>query len=293
MKVYRNRLSSTKRRVLYAFLTIFIIAALSLAVALLWQNYEKNAQPPPSSSQPEVTSGEPEAPDIAEEAPQPPDLAEPSEADNVYPVREGFENAVPESTPVSDSYFEDAIFFGDSISTGIIPYKVLPKADVVAYTGISVTNILTRECMETEDGELKTMLDYADIFGEKNKVYILLGGNSVDYEKDVFKKSYGQFIDAVKAKYPGAVIYIQTMTPVTDYASDTYDFINPEIITEYNLIIRDLAQEKNVSLVDSFAALADENGKLPDEASPVDGMHFTGVYYFKWFDYLKTHTIGG
>ena len=37
--------------------------------------------------------------------------------------------------------------------------------------------------------------------------------------------------------------------------------------------------------------MKDENGMLPDEASPADGMHFGPDYYTKWFEYLKTHTV--
>ena len=40
---------------------------------------------------------------------------------------------------------------------------------------------------------------------------------------------------------------------------------------------------------DVLKAFADENGCLPEEASPTDGMHFGPKYYEVWFEYLKKH----
>ena len=35
-----------------------------------------------------------------------------------------------------------------------------------------------------------------------------------------------------------------------------------------------------------------QHGRLPDAASPADGMHFGPDYYQIWFTYLKTHVVG-
>ena len=54
-----------------------------------------------------------------------------------------------------------------------------------------------------------------------------------------------------------------------------------------------LAKEKELYLVDTYSTpgFTDEEGYLPDEASPVDGVHFGAAYYNKWIDYLRTHTV--
>jgi len=50
-------------------------------------------------------------------------------------------------------------------------------------------------------------------------------------------------------------------------------------------------KEKQVYYLNVAECMKDENGMLPDAASPADGMHFGPEYYNKWFDYLKQHTV--
>lgn len=240
--------------------------------------------PPPSSSESEEASPADESSSAPVEEPSTPQEPVPD-----HTARPEFPYALSQSEMVPTSYFDDAIFFGDSISTGILPYNVMPNTDVIAFTGISTVNAVSKECIDTESGR-KTMLDAAKELGEKSKVYILLGGNGLGYDKQTFIKGYKEFVGAVKLQYPDARIYIQTMPPVTDYATDTYPSVSNEIIHEFNLAIQDMARSEGVLLVDIASALMDENGKLPEEASPVDGMHFTPEYYTKWFHYLRTHT---
>ena len=204
--------------------------------------------------------------------------------------REGFSYALPENEKVPVSYFDDAIFFGDSISTGIPLYNVMPNAKVVAFTGIGTFNVATKECIMTNDGR-KTLLDAAKEYGDKAKVYIMLGGNGLASDKESFIADYRAFLQQVKGQYPNAVIYIQTMTPVTDDAHKTYPSVSNAIIEEYNLAIQDMAKAEGLPFLDVASALMDEKGRLPAQASPVDGMHFSAEYYAKWFAYLRTHTV--
>ena len=164
----------------------------------------------------------------------------------------------------------------------------MPKAQVVAYTGIHTANALTRECMETPEGK-KTMLDYALAYGDKAKVYIMLGGNGLGFDESTFIAGYRAFLAAVRKQYPKAKIYIQSMTPVTDYVHRTYPSVSSELIEQYNLAIQQMAKEEKVYYLDVASALMDGNGRLPAQASP-DGMHFTPEYYMKWFAYLRNHT---
>ena len=215
----------------------------------------------------------------------------PPEESKFNPPREGYEYAVKETKPVELDYFDDAIFFGDSITTGIASYNLMSNASVAAYTGLSTVDAISRKCIDMGGEERLTLLEAAETYGDKSKVYIMLGGNSLGYDKETFIDGYSRFVDAVTAMYPNAVIYIQSMTPVTDNVSQTYPSVSHEIVNDYNLAILQMAKEKRLYFVDSANALMDENGKLPSAASPVDGMHFGPEYYLKWFDYLMAHTV--
>jgi lysophospholipase L1-like esterase len=215
---------------------------------------------------------------------------------NDAPVTLEKSSAVPESEPVEPSYFDDAIFFGDSISTGIQLYHIADNAAVVAMTGINPYNVNTNAVIPVEVGseERVTFLEAAKAYGERGKVYIMLGGNGIALDKELFIDGYRTFVESVKKMYPNAVIYLQGMTPVTaDYVNE-YDpslEIDNATINDYNLEILALAEEQGVYYLDVGSALKDESGALPKEASPLDGMHFSPEYYVKWFDYLKAHTV--
>ena len=61
-------------------------------------------------------------------------------------------------------------------------------------------------------------------------------------------------------------------------------------ITEYNTLLRQLAEEKQVVYLDLASALAGEDGVLPAEGT-TDGVHFRREWYQKWYAYLRTHTV--
>lgn len=212
-----------------------------------------------------------------------------------YLRRPEFPDAVMETEGYQPhSYFDDAIFFGDSISTGIAPYMeaVLPDVAVVAATGINVHSASTSTQFTVNETPM-TMLEAANAeFGPRSKVYIMLGSNGLDTEKEAFIEGYSQFVRLVKAQYPGATIYLQSMPPVTGTPAqqESYPSLNNEKITEYNQAIMELAKKEGVYYLDVAVAFLNEDGILPVEASP-DGVHFISEYYYKWFDYLRKHTV--
>ena len=102
------------------------------------------------------------------------------------------------------------------------------------------------------------------------------------------RRKYGAIIDSAKQFHPDAIIYIESILPVT--TTNKYKLDN-QTIDEYNEVLMKLAEEKEVYYLDINSSLKNSEGALPTEASPADGMHFGAAYYQKWFDYLKTHTV--
>ena len=195
---------------------------------------------------------------------------------------------VPESDRVLNSYFDDAVFIGDSLTEGIKLYGVMSNAVVLSHTGLGLDNIYTKEVVEQEDGTKISVMDALEKETDVAKIYILMGPNSIGYNKDTFVSKYGAIIDSVKISHPNAIVYIQSMLPVT--TNNKYKLDN-NVIDEYNLALVELAEDKDVYYLDVNSHLKGPDGALPAEASPADGMHFNATYYQKWFDYLKTHTV--
>lgn len=281
-----------------ALIILIIIALVFVALILISDYKDKN---PSKTEIAEQVEDNPTDQELIQPLPDEPvtnTLPEDLEAElfvGDYPVRAEYPYALKETKKaVDDSYFDDAIFIGDSITTGIFYYMIdtYPDIDVVAEKGVSIHDILTNPKIRTADG-MKTVLDAAKAMGEKNKVYVLLGGNDQGNDKEMFKNDYITFIKALKQQYPKADIYIQSITPVTETPEQkqNYPRSNNKDINGYNTLIMEAAEETGVYYLDIAVAVMDDQGRLPAEASP-DGVHFVAEYYYKWFDYLKKHTRG-
>ena len=126
--------------------------------------------------------------------------------------------------------------------------------------------------------------------GAYGKVYVMLGVNELGWYNDQrYYDNYADLIDLIREVQPEAQIYLQTLIPVTSKKSAGSYINNPQILV-YNDIIAQLAEEKQVFLVDVWSAFAEADGAL-DEAGSVDGVHLTRSYYQRWLDYLKAHTV--
>ncbi|QSX05226.1 hypothetical protein JYG23_11125 [Sedimentibacter sp. zth1] len=201
-----------------------------------------------------------------------------------------FGEKVPESETVTDDYFSDAVFIGNSQIEGILLYKSMKNATIYGGKGIMVNTIFTKQVIKNDDSERITIMD-ALSKNKFKKVYIMLGANELGWEFDyIFIEQYGKVIDEVKKLQPDALIYVNAIMPVSK-GKDTKDKIyNNTNIENFNKLILQMTKEKEAYYIDSKEAMADENGYLPDDAGH-DGVHLNAEYYEKWFNYLKTHTV--
>ncbi len=71
----------------------------------------------------------------------------------------------------------------------------------------------------------------------------------VEYNKEKFIKKYGALIDTVKTHNPGAIVYIQSILPVSEQEQESGYLKNDEI-KRYNQALLALAEEKEVYYID-------------------------------------------
>lgn len=196
---------------------------------------------------------------------------------------------VPLQPRVEDSFFSSAMFVGDSITTGIDLYSIIKGAPVVAYTGINTNTVLTRQVIRTSQGKI-TFLQQMAKYDPKH-IYIMMGINGIAFQtKSNLIDGYAKFVDRVKAQHPNAIIYLQSILPVTAKKQQNDSRFANKKINEYNAAILKLAKEKGVYYLNVAEAFKDGNGNLPANASS-DGIHFGPAYYKRWIEYLKTHTV--
>ena len=196
---------------------------------------------------------------------------------------------VPECAPVEDDFFSDTAFIGNSLAQGFMLYSGMKTPDYYATQSITVSSIFYEKAINIGGGRYITILD-ALARKDHGKIYIMLGLNEINWSEEEFTQKYGRLIDRIREIQPNAVIYLQSMTPVTKEQSDSGSVFNNKRIRRYNELIRALAEEKKVHYLDIYSSIANENGDLPAGGS-FDGIHPYTKYYKAWRDYLKSHIV--
>lgn len=200
-----------------------------------------------------------------------------------------YSSAVPQSSPVDDSYFSDAVFMGDSRTEGFALFSGLDTMTTYASRGLNVSTVFTDATIDF-NGTMVTAIE-ALRSTTFSKLYIMFGLNEASWPySEVFIEEYGDIIDEAKTINPNAIIYIQSILPVTKSCSDSSESFNKTKIDSLNEMLKQLAAEKQVYYIDCEKALADSEGYLPEEAS-TDGIHFGVPECEAWLEYLKTHTV--
>ena len=198
-----------------------------------------------------------------------------------------------ESEPVADdSFFDSAVFLGDSRTEGLQLYSGLTHGDFFWKRGMTVFRVDSGEWTFEIGSEELTMIE---ALGKKqyDSVYIMIGVNELGYPVSSYEQGLGVFIDKVIAAQPDAVIYLQTMPPVNDEAargSNLGSYINNDNINAFNEVIIHMAAEKRVVLLNTAEIFRGADGQLPADMTS-DGCHFTYGSYRLWADYLRCHII--
>lgn len=288
------------------YLLLFVICSFVLFLCLLliyflprtslWNRIQnppsKTDEYPDSQELPDVSGNEATTPsDVSGNQTQvsPPDVSDPSfESGNAYAGYD-FSKPVPVSTAVDLSYFDDAVFIGDSRTEGFILNLNLSQIKSFTHKGLMVNTVFTKNVIDL--GNRKTTVMDALKETPFSKVYIMLGINELGWAySSKFIEKYSEIIDEIKVINPEAIIYIQSLLPVSQEVSDTHNYLKNDKIKEYNALLSQLAAEKEVFFLDTAAAVIDANGCLPSDAA-TDGIHLKKAYCEKWLQYLETHAL--
>ena len=240
---------------------------------------------PVTSEEPDTTAADPETEKVTEAHVQ------------ELPGEVTYSNQVPLSEEVDDSYFDDALFIGDSRTVG---FQISTTLNATYYAKVSLnisqfnkTDDFSRFITVNYNGQALTCniyeaLEYENSFG---KVYICEGLSELGWDMNTFFSYYRNTLDYIREKLPNAKIYIQTLVPVTaEYSLKALYGVTNERIWLYNQKLSELAEEYGVYLVNPAELFLTENNTLPPECS-FDGMHLNGPQYREWLGYLKTHAI--
>ena len=198
-----------------------------------------------------------------------------------------------ETEPVDLSFFDSAVFLGDSLTQGMQLYDTgLPNAHYCAYRGVGPNAVVNDTTCTRADGVEEIPLQALASYAPKS-VYILLGTNVLTRDTDYssFLNYYGLMLDRIRSVLPEADIYVQSITPVRPEVSAEarHSGMYAERFIRVNNDLAALAVEKGCFFLDLWEVLADENGDLRAEYAQPDGYHLTPAGYAAWVSYLRTH----
>lgn len=201
-----------------------------------------------------------------------------------------YSKPVPESQKVGIEYFSDAVFIGDSRTEGLaINNSLYSKTTIYTEKGLRVDKVFSDKVIN-KDGKKVTIMEALEKT-KFSKVYIMLGINETGWKySSFFVKKYNEIIDEIKKINPQAIIYVQSVLPVSQKVSNEHKYVRNSKINEYNSLIQKMANERKVYYIDVNKAVSDSSGNLPAEAA-TDGIHLNKTYCTKWLEYLETHTV--
>ncbi len=189
---------------------------------------------------------------------------------------------------VDMSYFEDALFIGDSRMQGLGMYSNIP-ATFYAATAFQLFNFRTANIVQTPNGKVPILT--AIPFDAFTKIYIKVGLNELGCASETkFIEDYQELITGLRLMEPRAIIYIHAVLPVTAAKSATDKFHNNPNIIKRNELLKNFADANSCYFVDVKDAVADETGALIKGSAP-DGIHMYGKYMGPWVEYLRTHAV--
>ncbi len=204
---------------------------------------------------------------------------------------------VPYSERADASYFDDAVFIGDSVSLQLTYYNMATscfgEATFLTSGSLSAGNALwsldnPKSVHPTFRGQKVSLADGVAMSGKK-KVYLMLGVNEIGWTgPEGSIDSLKAVVDTILAKSPDVMFYMQSVTPLS------YDrgSLNMKTVNEYNALLSELCRERGWYYLDVASVFRNETGYLiPEYCSDLHdmGIHFNNEACKIWAEYLYTH----
>lgn len=191
-----------------------------------------------------------------------------------------------EFVPVDITWFDDALFIGDSRTVGLRDYTDLSDhADFYCETSLTVFKAL--------DKEFKGLGSIPEALEEKEykKIYIMLGINELGTgTTEMYMEKYTEVIDTIHELEPEAMIFIQANMNVSAQKSSEDKIFNNNNIGARNNAIATLADNSQIFYIDVNEAVGDEQGALSGEYT-YDQIHLLGRYNELWKEFLMTKGV--
>lgn len=187
---------------------------------------------------------------------------------------------------VDESYFDDALFIGDSRTVGLRDYTDLPDhADFYCETSLTIHKVME------EDFKGKGTIEDALKNKDYGKIYLMVGINELGRgTTEDYMEAYTQVVDKLRELEPDAKIFVQAVMRVSGEKSNSDAIFNNSNINARNNAIATLADNRHIFYIDMNEAVCDEEGNLNVEYTH-DKIHLLGMYNELWKEFLLEHGV--
>ncbi len=187
---------------------------------------------------------------------------------------------------VTEDYFDDALFIGDSRTVGLGKYTDLPEHA----TFLCVTS-LTAEKVFSSNFKGKGTLESYLTSNRYGKIYLMVGINELGSgTTEYFMQKYTEVVDRIMELQPDAIIFVEAVMKVDKEKNDSDRIFNNTNITGRNHAIATLADNRRVFYIDVNEVVCDEDGNLKADLT-FDHLHLIGSSYELWKDFLLKHGV--
>jgi lysophospholipase L1-like esterase len=189
----------------------------------------------------------------------------------------------PPTEPVPDeSWFDDALFIGESRTVGMQSRGRLGNADYFCAESLTVYGVLgiTASDANFPEQRLSALLSWK----QYGKIYIHLGINELGGDLEKFAAQYQKVIDEIRRLQPDAHIILQSVLALGEGYS-TREALSRENIQIMNDRIQALAEENGLLFSDVNPVMTNEEGYLIPDLT-FDGCHLYTTGCEKWAQWL-------
>lgn len=188
-------------------------------------------------------------------------------------------------TPAEE--FQDTVFIGNSLIVGLKQTCDIPGATFLACQSLDIRDAFDKAFVVNKEKDGKQTILEALEQRQYKKIYLMFGINELGWPySDIFIDKYQEFVQEILKIQPKATIYVQSILPVTEQCSKTKEVFSKDNVMDHNELLQQMCGKLEVSYVDVFDYLSNDNGYLPEKES-TDGIHLRKSAYEKWLYYLK------
>lgn len=176
------------------------------------------------------------------------------------------------------TYRRTTVFAGDSITTGLTVYRILPKIHiggakkVTAAIGLNTVTFRTKRVFGGKSG-LGRLISY-----KPYRVYMMLGINELHFRRaDVMISQYRELIEGIREASPKTDIVLLAVSPVTK--AERAKRTGFRQIPDFNRKLKKLAGKMGCKYYNYTNFLKNNEGYLAAKYSAGDGYHWNTAGY--------------